>query len=346
MNSSVCRRHDAGNGIAAALRCWPLFSLVGVSMMCLFSFGCGATDKGAGDDSETPQVVLALNWFPEAEHGGYLAASHLGLYETAGLDVEVRNGGGKAAETVIKELTVGRIQFAISSADLVIEARAAGAPIVALAAPLQHSPRCIMVHQSAGFQKLEDLSGVELAISDQRGFAMWLKHKVPLTDVTFVPFSGGVGEFVLKDNFAQQGYTFSEPFSAKEKGSDPQTLMLSDIGYDPYTCILVTTEEMIASQPEMVRSMVTASVEGWSRYLADPVATNDYITTINPEMGADMLAFGVEAMKPLLGDEETGCGMEASRWTTMIGQLEEIGKVEVGAVKAEDCFNTSFLPSP
>ena len=344
--NSVCERHKPKTSPADAPHHRAVFALSGVIFACLLSIGCGATDKGAGEDSETPQVVLALNWFPEAEHGGYLAASHLGLYKAAGLDVEVRNGGGKAAETVIKELTVGRIQFAISSADLVIEARAAGAPIVALAAPLQHSPRCIMVHESAGFQKLEDLSGVELAISDQRGFAMWLKHRVPLTDVTFVPFSGGVGEFVLKDNFAQQGYTFSEPFSAREKGSDPQTLMLSDIGYDPYTCILVTTEEMIATQPEMVRSMVATSVEGWSRYLADPVATNRYITSINPEMGAEMLAFGVEAMKPLLGDEDTGCGMEVSRWKTMIGQLEEIGKIEAGKVQAEDCFNTSFLPAP
>lgn len=319
---------------------------------CLILAGCGASDDratgtgGAKDGGQSDPVVLALNWFPEAEHGGYLAASHLGLYKAAGLDVEVRNGGGKAAETVIKELTVGRIQFAISSADLVIEARAAGAPIVALAAPLQHSPRCIMVHAAAGFESLADVSGVELAISDQRGFAMWLKHKVPLQDVTFVPFSGGVGEFLLKPNFAQQAYTFSEPFSVKNKGGDPQTLLLSDIGYDPYTCILVTTEEMIATQPETVRAMVATSVEGWSRYLADPVATNEYITTINPEMGADMLAFGVEAMKPLLGDETTGCGMEVSRWTTMIGQLEEIGKIETGSVKAEDCFDTSFLPSP
>ncbi|MCR9201708.1 MAG: ABC transporter substrate-binding protein [Planctomycetaceae bacterium] len=340
----MCQRQDGRTPPADASGRRPLSALVSVLLASLISIGCGATDNGPGEDSENPQIVLALNWFPEAEHGGYLAASHLGLYKAAGLDVEVRNGGGKAAETVIKELTVGRIQFAISSADLVIEARAAGAPIVALAAPLQHSPRCIMVHEAAGFERLEDLSGVELAISDQRGFAMWLKHKVPLTDVTFVPFSGGVGEFVLKDKFAQQAYTFSEPFSAREKESDPQTLMLSDIGYDPYTCILVTTEEMIASQPEMVRAMVATSVEGWSRYLADPVATNEYITTINPEMGTDMLAFGVEAMKPLLGDEGTGCGMKVSRWETMIGQLEEIGKIEAGAVQAEDCFNASFLP--
>lgn len=308
--------------------------------------GCRTESKSASSAGKEGQqsVVLALNWFAEAEHGGYVAAKELGLYGTAGLDVEIRRGGPGAAETAVKELAAGRIDFAVSSADLVVEARSKGVPVVALAAPLQHSPRCIMVHESSGFESLQDLKGIELSVSDTRSFALWLKHKVPLDDVTIVPFSGSVGEFLLKKDFAQQAYVFSEPFTAKEKGSDPQSLMLSEIGYDPYSSILITTEDVLQKEPEKVRRFVEATVEGWRRYLKEPEPVNAAIHRDNEEMSLASLAYGVEAMKPLCGDEAGLCQMESARWKVLIGQLEEIGKIEEGSVVDEECFDTSFLP--
>ena len=42
--------------------------------------------------SLTP-VTLQLNWFPEAEHGGYYAALVHGFFANEGLDVEIIPGG-------------------------------------------------------------------------------------------------------------------------------------------------------------------------------------------------------------------------------------------------------------
>jgi NitT/TauT family transport system substrate-binding protein len=312
--------------------------------------GCGTPTPDSshqpGLTNAVPSEVLALNWYAEAEHGGYVAAKELGYYDEAGVDVTVQPGGPGAPTLVIQELAAGRIRFAISNADLVVLSRAGGANIVAVAAPLQQSPRCIMVHEASGIENLQQLTDVELAISDTRPFALWMKKKLPLTNVTMVPYAGLVGEFLQKKDFAQQGYVFSEPFVAKEKGGDPKVLMLSDIGFNPYASLLVTTEDTIREQPELVQKMVAASVRGWHSYLDDPLPVNQRIHADNNDMTPEALAFGAEAMLPLCdtADSVPLCGMELTRWQSLVEQIEQLGEIEAGAVEPAACFSTDFLP--
>lgn len=297
---------------------------------------------GCADSTKTK---LALNWYPEVEHGGFIAAKTHSLFEQENVNIEIIPGGPGAPQAVIAELAAGRIQFAVSDADNVVKARATGLPIVALMAPLQNSPRCIMVHEASGITKLEELANVELAISDSRPFALWMKKKLPLTNVSMVPFNGLVGEFLVKENFAQQGYVFSEPFVAKEKGSDPKVLLVSDIGFNPYASVLITTEQVIQEQPQLVQSVVSASLKGWERYLADPAATNSTIHEMNKDMSLAALEFGAKEMAPLCkpADGVAACGMTLDRWQTLVSQIEEIEDIEKGSVKPEECFTTKFL---
>ncbi|APZ92671.1 ABC transporter substrate-binding protein [Fuerstiella marisgermanici] len=322
-----------------------------LTMAALLIAGCagegGSSDQSAGEAGLT-KVDLALNWYAEAEHAGYVAADQLGYFKEAGLNVNIRQGGPGAPNLVIQELAAGRIEFAISNADLVVLARAKGVPVVAVAAPLQQSPRCIMVHESAGFETLQDIKDVELAISDSRPFALWMKKKLPLTNVTMVPYSGQVGEFLQKKDFAQQGYVFSEPFLAKDNGGDPQVLMLSDIGFNPYSSLLVTTEDVIKQKPTLVSTVVSASVRGWQSYLTDPEPINAAINKANEDMSLAALAFGAESMQPLCQPAEGAplCNMTLERWTTLVQQIEELEEIDADSVDPAACFNTGFLPPP
>lgn len=329
----------ASSLIAPAL--W-LFLLPG----CTEQTGSGSTGDASTASSGRTQTKLALNWYPEVEHGGYVAAKTLGLFAGESVDVDIIPGGPGAPQLVITELAAGRIQFAVSDADNVVKARAAGVPVVALMAPMQNSPRCILVHKSSGFQKLSDIANIELAISESRPFALWMKAKLPLSNVTMVPFSGNVGEFLIKADYAQQAFVFSEPFIAKEQGSDPQVLMVSDIGFNPYASVLVTTEDVITKSPELVRSVVKASVAGWKDYLTDAVATNTTLHEMNPDMSLAALEFGAKAMAPLCAaaDGEAFCGMTLERWRTLVTQIEDVDDVEPNSVKPEQCFTTEFLP--
>ncbi len=305
---------------------------------------CGCAEPQPSESSATNKdhnsVKLALNWYPEAEHGGYFAADELGHFDAAGLDVEIIHGRPGVSRLIMQELATGRIDFVISSADQVVEQRARGLPIVALLAPVQKSPRCIMVHAASGFTSLEDLANVELAVSETRPFALWMKKQLPLKDVTLVPFNGLVGEFLAKPNFAQQAYVFSEPFIAQEQGSDPAVLMLSDIGYNPYASVLVTSEDVLKNQPDLASGMVNASRLGWAAYLDTPDTTNGRLHQENADMSLAALAYGAMALQKLCQTEDNAPlgSMTADRWQQLIDQLVEIDIIEPNSVQAHDCF--------
>lgn len=322
------------------------FLICGLLSCVSLVMGCSSSDEGQSENgSQQTSVTLALNWYAEAEHGGYVLAAEDGLYSDAGLNVKIQQGGPGAAKVVIQELAAGRIEFAVSNADLVVLGRAEGVPLVAVAAALQQSPRCIMVHAASGISTLQQLRNVELAISDSRPFALWMKKKLALTNVTMVPYNGQVREFLLKPNFAQQAYVFSEPFQAKEAGGDPVSLMVSDIGFNPYGSLLVTTEKMIQERPDVVGAMVQASVKGWQSYLESPSSTNASIHRDNPEMSLASLEYGAAAMKPLCIPEGDAalCGMTESRWQQLIDVIEEVEAIDPSSVVASECFDVQFL---
>ena len=56
-----------------------------------------AAEKEVPTAEALPKVQLALNWFPEAEHGGLYAAAVHGYYEENGVEVEILGGGPDCA---------------------------------------------------------------------------------------------------------------------------------------------------------------------------------------------------------------------------------------------------------
>lgn len=287
---------------------------------------------------------LALNWFPEAEHGGFYAAHLHGYYAARNLEVEILGGGPDAP--VIQRVSTGAVEFGVTNADDVLYARAQQAPVVALMAPYQINPRCIMVHESSGIERIDQISNITLAMSQRPAFSHYLRWKYPLEGVNIVPYPGNVSQFLVNPNFAQQGYVFSEPFVARQQGGNPRALLVSDIGFNPYASVVIATEKTIAQRSDIVRAVVEASIEGWEHYLRDGQKTNQYINSLNPEMGLDILAYGVEQSAALVLDpvaSEKGLGhMSSARWNELHKQMVEASLIEAGG-RVEGAFDTQFL---
>ena len=321
--------------------------------LCLGCGGCGSTSRD--DDAADPAsgivrpptpVSLQLNWFPEAEHGGFFAADVHELYADSKLDVEIRPGG--PGTQVVTQVATGRVLFGVTNADRVLVGHAAGANTVAVMAAMQLSPRCVMVHENSGIRSLKQLGQVStLAVSSTATWSLFLQKTVDLEGVQLVPYTGNVSQFLLNDDFAQQGYSISEPFVASQQMTQPRVLMLSDLGFNPYTSVLITTPEIIRTKPELVAAMVKASVAGWLRYLDDPGLTNQAISARNEDMGLPILAFGARELRALCLTAETPRTqlgrMTEARWKILLGQLVEVEVIEQGVVDPSEVFTNRFL---
>lgn len=319
------------------------FRLVAVSLMAA-AVGCQEAEQAATVPAGKAEVSLALNWFADAQHGGFFAAQEQGLFAQAGLSVKIIPGG--PAAPVVQNVALKRVQFGIANADQVLMARGQQAPIVAVFAALQDSPRCIMVHEQSGITQFEELQNLKLALGAGKAFARFLQARCDLSSVQVVPYTGSVAPFLRDQHMAQQAYVFSEPFVARRQGARPHCLMVSQLGFNPYTSCLITHEDLIRQNPDLVKRMVHAVKRGWQAYLQFPDAVQSAIQASNPQMDAEGLRFASAAIRPLclpdgLAEAKLGT-MTGSRWQELGSQLVELGLLDP-AVDVSDAFTTQFL---
>ncbi|MEM9588524.1 MAG: ABC transporter substrate-binding protein, partial [Planctomycetota bacterium] len=278
-----------------------------------------------------------------ADLGGIPPPAVDGTYNAAGLAVVITPGRG--APAVAPELEMGRCQFAIAGADDVVIYRRQESDIVAVLAAMQDHPRCVLVREESGVTDLNQLGGLTLQRDPSRSFVRFMEMKGLLTDVKGVPYNGITG-LVNDPQVAIQAYVSAEPLQAQQEGVQVRSLMLSDIGWNPYSSVLVTTGKLIREQPELVRQVVQATRTGWQRYLADPTAANEAILADNTAgMTLEALEFGAKRMRPLAmpdGSTDEVGGMTLERWTELVDQMNALDP-DALKVDPKHCFTTEFL---
>jgi NitT/TauT family transport system substrate-binding protein len=322
-------------------------SLIGVALLagCKDDSGNGKTAAAsAAASSEPAKVRLTLDWKPEPEFGGFYAAKQIGAFGRNKLDVDIKPAGPGAPTWQL--VAQGRTEFATTAADQVLVAREQGADVVAIFAVYQTCPQGIMVHKSRGFAKLADVfaNTGTLAAEDNAWLRFCRKQFDPIK-VTLTGYTGGVAAFLAKPDYSQQCFIFSEPILARKQDptSDPQTFLVAESGYNPYTTVVIVTGETVRTHPERVRGMIEACRAGWRAYLDDPAATNKLMSELNTDMDLDTFAQGAAAQKTLIETGETKTvglgGMTSERWSTLAKQLVDLGVLKT-APPAEQCFVT------
>ncbi|MCR9295167.1 MAG: ABC transporter substrate-binding protein [bacterium] len=309
--------------------------------------GCDSSANPGTTADGKDKVTLMLNWHPEAEHGGFYAAKVHGIFDKYGLDVEIRPGG--PAAPVAQELVMGRVQFAIGNADDVLVFRQQDVPVVALMAPIQNTPRCILVHEASSAKTLSDLRGMTLQAGSGRPYLKFMEAQGLLEGVQIVPYSG-VPNLVANPDSAMQAYSFSEPLLAQQEGVAVRQLMLSEIGFNPYASCLLATQDYITGQSDIVGRMVQACREGWQQYFESPEETNAAILAANEHgMTMEALKFGVDKLRPLCITSEVDLqsmgNMTSARWETLVEQFVKIDLVDADKVTASQVFTLEFLQS-
>src|SRR5579885_935152 len=278
------------------------------------------------------KLTLALNWKPDPQFGGFYAAP----YARHGLDVEILPGG--AGTPTVQMIGAGSAEFGIVSADELVLARARGNRAVALFAVFQNCPQGIMVHASRRLTSIGDVVK-EGTLAIQRGlpYARLLEKRYGFAHVRVVPSPGGdITAFLHDEKFAQQCFIMSEPLEARRKGVEVTVFPVSDLGYNPYTTVLATSEDYLRNHADTAKRMTDAVREGWRTYLDHPQPTNEKMHQLNPSMDLSTFAEVAEAQKPFIEAAHLGA-MTEQRWQTLIQQLRDLGDL-TGPIRASDCF--------
>ena len=323
------------------------FSSVLLCALCgCIAFACDKDPGAQAPSSSTnasPRIRLQLNWVPEPQFGGFYAAEQVGAFKKHGLDVTIVPGG--VGTPTVQMVGAGSVEFGVVSADEVLVARARGNDVVALFAAYQTCPQGIMTHASRGFKTMGDVFKTGGTLAMQRGLPyadFLLKTYATHPDLRIVPSPGGsIAAFLADKNFSQQCFVTSEPILARQRGADPQSFLVADAGYNPYTTVVATSGSYLRQNRDAAERLVRAVREGWTAYLADPAPAHALMQSLNKTMDARTFAESAVAQKPLIETEEItrlGVGvMTKERWQTLARQLVEL-KVIDKAPPAEECF--------
>jgi len=276
-------------------------------------------------------VTYTLNWYPQAEHGGLFHAKADGIYERYGLDVTIRPGGPQV--NIHQLLAAGQTDFIMGTAMRTLNAQAQGVPIVTVFASFQKDPQTLVTHVGVGHDKLQDLKGkpIRLPAIARTNYWPWLKSKYGFSDEQIRGFEPGYAALGSDKMLSQQGFVTNDMWNARKVGLDLQSLLLADYGWANYATTIDVTEKTIRERPEIVRTFVRATHEGWKAYLQDPTKAHAAIKQANPQMDPDLMAFSHQEMKRrgILDSGDAAGGkigmMTDARWEQFAKEMQAAG---------------------
>ncbi|KGH26850.1 MULTISPECIES: ABC transporter substrate-binding protein [Comamonas] len=313
-------------------------------LTCAAMLACGLSGLGHAEE----KFVYMTNWYAQAEHGGFYQAVATGLYKKHGLDVSIKMGGPQV--NITQMMAAGQADCVMGSSDLqMVQMREGGVPVTTVAAVFQKDPQVLIAHEDV--KRFEDLKGktILIAASAQRGYWPWLKAKYGFTDSQTRPYTFNIQPFLVDKNSAQQGYLTSEPFAIQKAGVKANTLMFSDQGFPAYATTISCMDKTVKERSKAVQAFVTASMEGWRSYLADPAPANALIKKDNPNMTDEQLAYSVGKLKEMNmvsgGDAaKLGIGvMTDARVKASYDFLVSAKLIDPAKVKQADAYNLSLI---
>jgi NitT/TauT family transport system substrate-binding protein len=275
------------------------------------------------------RIVFATDWLAQAEHGGFYQALAEGLYRKHGVEVTLRMGGPQ--QNGLQLLAAGQVDIALGDGLQVISVIEQGVPLVAIGATFQKNPTVIIAHP--GPVRLDELKGrpVAIAAAANTTFWPWLKERYGFTDGQKRPYAFSVQPFLADPTLSQQGFATSEPYSIELAGIKPTVFLLADLGYPPYSQVLIVTRATLDKRRDVLVRFLRASAEGWKSYLARPTPGNALIRKDNPQMGDGLIAYGFDRIKAyglVDGGDARSAGLLAitdARWSATVDFYRRAG---------------------
>ncbi|MGG1556406.1 ABC transporter substrate-binding protein [Paenibacillus ferrarius] len=305
-----------------------------------------AAATSAGTSKKMDKITQTMSWFAQPEMGGHYAAQIAKIYEKAGLDVTLQQGGPQVSN--VQLVASGKIQFAMANADEVVLAREQGIPVKVIYANLQTNPQNLIFHKNSGITKIEDLNGRKVYTAVGFPFWQYMSFKYKLDKVQIQSYTGSLAGFSADKDSVTQGFATNEPYVLKKQGVDVSWFLNADLGYNPYGNVIIATDAFIQKNPDLIKRYLKATTEGWDYYYAHSDEINKEINGVNKDYDLDHLKDAQAVAKDFIfgGDAKThGVGyMSEERWQTLVSQMKEAGMIKQD-ISPKDLFTTDFLPT-
>lgn len=304
--------------------------------------------------AETPAVTeitpiqLTMGYIPNIQFAPVYVALDKGYFSDAGFDVTLEYGDETDAVALVG---AGDQTFSIASGEQVLLARSQGLPVVYAAAWYQQYPVGVVALSDANITTVESLSGRTVGLpgmfgSNYIGFKALLDAgNLTEEDVTLLSIGFNQVEALATGQVeAAVIYLANEPVVLQAQGYEVDVIPVSDY-MDLVSNGLVTNEETINNNPEMVR----AFIEGMLKGIADTIDNPDEAYEIsknyieNLEEGDQALQKEILAESIKLWQTDRLGYTDPQGWTNMQQVLLNMELLEE-PLELEEAYTNDLLP--
>lgn len=320
---------------------WFVFSMQ--KLRCAL-IACLVSTSAFAAENAPFKITVQLDWVPEPEHGGFYQAQAKGFFREEGLEIVLVPGGPGAF--VMPSVATGKADIGQADSTNTLLQQAEGLPVVQFAAVFQDDPSGILVNADSAVRRFEDLGGKTVIARPEWAFLKFLEKKHGYK-INVVPQNFSVAAFLGNREALQQGYFIAEPYHiVKVGGKSPRFLSTWDAGFRSYA-VLVTNKKFARENLPKLQAFLRAYIRGWRDYLeGDPTPAHQALQRANPNNTDEFMTFSRKMIvdeKLVTGRDANGGAhligrLDATRYTTQIAQLEELGILSKGKITAQQAL--------
>ena len=308
--------------------------LAAVLALGLSACGDDGAEPGASDEATLDPATLILDFTPNAVHAGIYAAVYDENFEDEGIDLEIREPG--ATTDAPKLLGAGRADFAVMDIQDLAISRERGLDLVGIAQLVDHPLAAVLA--TGEFSEPSELEGARVGVtglpSDNAVLDTVLEgggvdpDSVERVTIGFE----AVAALAAGRVDAATAFRNAEGVELERQGVSINPFLVEDFGAPRFPeLVVVTTQEEIDEQPDLVQGMAAAVNAGSETVNADSQAGLDALLAANPDLDAESQAAQIRELGGSFGGNlDSKVLKDWMRWAVAHGIVQEpepIGQV-------------------
>lgn len=305
---------------------WAVALLAAASLLA-GSAGCG----GDGAEPGVPRgAALVLDFTPNAVHSGIYSAREKGLYEDAGVDLEIRQPG--ESSDAPKLLAAGRAEFAILDIHDLGIARERGLDLVGVLPIVQRPLAAVIADGDGTVRRPRDLAGRTVGVTGLPSDEAVVDSEVsadggnPAAVERVTIGFNAVSSLAAGRVDAATGFWNAEGVALRRQGIPIRVFKVDNYGAPPYPeLILTTSRKTLESDPDLVDAVVGATEAGYDFAVEHPQQALDDLVAANPALNRAEQQAQLNALLPDLQPMpfDPSVLREWSSWDVQHGLLKE-----------------------
>ncbi|MGY2079588.1 ABC transporter substrate-binding protein [Modestobacter sp. SYSU DS0657] len=324
-------------------------ALTGAALLLTACGGSGESDSAAADGDLGP-VTLQLSWIKNAEFAGEYFADANGHYTDAGFGTVTMDPGPGPIETLVAS---GEADFGLSNAVATAQVIAEeDAPLKIVGTKFQKNPFTILSLAGGGdIATPQDLVGKRIGVQaggNETLFDALLEvNGIDPAEVEKVPVEYDPAPLIDGEVDGFLAYLTNESITVQNAGEEVTNLPFADNGLPFVAESIITTDEMIADEPEKVKAFLEAEIRGWQDYLRDPeegarLAVEEYGADLDLDLAKEVQQAEVQSTLIVTPDVETN-GLLTISDELIEQNLATLAAADIDVTDAADLFDLSLL---